>query len=149
MMEEWWLRVANNLVGRLDGPLHIRFVLQPLMSLLLAIRDGMRDARSGNPAFLWAVFTGHGARRVLLLNGWKGVGRVVLLALGLDVIYQILAFRKLYPLEALLTAALLAIVPYILLRGPINRIARVVTRNRAFRRAGTARSWCGPEYPHP
>jgi hypothetical protein len=51
-----------------------------------------------------------------------------MLAVGLDVIYQILAFRKFYPLETLLTASLLAIIPYIMLRGPINRFVRLLSR---------------------
>lgn len=129
-MEEWWLTVSHNLIGRLDGPLHFRFILQPLMSMLLAIRDGIRDADSRDPAYLWSVFTDGCHRRALLLKGWKGVGRVFLLALGLDVIYQVVALPKFYPLETLLTAVLLAIVPYILLRGPTNRVVRLLHRQK-------------------
>jgi hypothetical protein len=40
----------------------------------------------------------------------------------LDVIYQIIVFRKRYVLETLIVAAGLAIVTYILFRGPINRV---------------------------
>jgi hypothetical protein len=42
----------------------------------------------------------------------------------LDAIYQIVIHRFIYPLELLFTATLLALVPYFLLRGPVNRIAR-------------------------
>jgi hypothetical protein len=129
-MGEWWLRVSRNLVGQLDGPLHFRFILQPLMSILLATRDGIRDARGGDPAYLWSICTKRGHRLALLQKGWKAVSRVFLLAIGLDVIYQIIALPKFHPLEALLTAVLLAMVPYILFRGPIGRIVRLLIRER-------------------
>ena len=48
-----------------------------------------------------------------------------LLALVLDCIYQIMTIRFVYPLELLFTATLLALVPYALLRGPFNRLARL------------------------
>jgi hypothetical protein len=41
----------------------------------------------------------------------------------LDAIYQLIAHRFIYPLELLFTATLLALVPYLILRGPVNRIA--------------------------
>ena len=48
-----------------------------------------------------------------------------LLAITLDCIYQLMTIRFIYPLELLFTATLLALVPYALLRGPFNRLARV------------------------
>jgi hypothetical protein len=51
------------------------------------------------------------------------VGRVFILAVVLDVICQIILFRWIYPSEALLVATFPAIVPYLLVRGPVNRIA--------------------------
>ena len=41
----------------------------------------------------------------------------------LDAIYQLITHRFIYPLELLFTATLLALVPYLILRGPVNRIA--------------------------
>ena len=35
-----------------------------------------------------------------------------------------MVFRWIYPFETLLVAFLLACVPYLLIRGPVNRIAR-------------------------
>ena len=60
----------------------------------------------------------------MLKDGWKSVGKVFVLALILDVVYQIVATRFVYPGEAIITAVLLAIVPYLLLRGLITRLAR-------------------------
>jgi hypothetical protein len=47
------------------------------------------------------------------------------MAIALDCIYQVITVRFVYPLELLFTATLLALVPYVLLRGPFNRLARL------------------------
>jgi hypothetical protein len=52
------------------------------------------------------------------------VGRVFILAIVLDGVYQFIALRWFYPGEAILVAIILAIIPYLLVRGPVNRIAR-------------------------
>ncbi|MCP6769419.1 hypothetical protein NL529_31690, partial [Klebsiella pneumoniae] len=60
----------------------------------------------------------------LLHEGWQGARTPFLVAVVLDCIYQLLTFRFIYPVELLFTATLLALVPYALLRGPFNRLAR-------------------------
>ena len=45
-------------------------------------------------------------------------------AFVLDVVYQWIALRWVYPGEAFLVSIILAIVPYVLVRGPVNRLAR-------------------------
>ena len=50
--------------------------------------------------------------------------RVILLGLCMDVIYQLIEFETFRPAEAVIIALLLAFVPYVLLRGPVARIAR-------------------------
>ena len=98
--------------------------MQPAMAGIFAIREGLRDAREGRPAFFWAALTNSTHRRVLLHEGWKHVGKVFILAMVLDSIYQLIVHRGVYVLELLITATVLAIIPYLLIRGPINRIAR-------------------------
>ena len=112
-------------VGRFDGPLHFRLFVQPLVASLIAVRDGRHDARQGRGAYLWSVLTDGTQRRHLLLHGWQGVSKVFALAVVLDFIYQFIAWRELRPLQALLTAAVLALIPYVLLRGPVNRLAQL------------------------
>ena len=63
-----------------------------------------------------------GNARRWLKNGWKSVGKVFILAIVLDAIYQFIELRWFYPGEAVLVAIILAIVPYLVIRGPINRI---------------------------
>ena len=48
-----------------------------------------------------------------------------LLAIMLDCVYQLMTLQFIYPLELLFIATLLALVPYALLRGPFNRLARL------------------------
>ena len=127
-MEDLLARIWENLGGRIDGPLSFRLTLQPVMAMFLAIRAGMKDARRGRPAYFWTILTFPEERRALLHEGWKDVMKVFLLALGLDVIYQVIVFRWLYPLEMLIVAVLLACVPYLLIRGPANRIATFLRR---------------------
>ena len=124
-MEELWQRVVGNLFGRLDGPLHFRFILQPLMAVMFAVIDGVRDAKQRKAAYLWAVAINPEHRRELLKDGWKHVGKIFIIAIILDLAYQLIAFHWVYPGELLIVAFVLAIVPYVLLRGPANRIARV------------------------
>ena len=124
-MEEAWQRFVENIVNRLDGPLHFRFIIQPLMAVIFATLDGLKDARAGKPAYGWALFTNPDHRRELLKDGWKHFGKIFILAIILDVIYQIKVHHAFYPLETLLTALVLAVFPYVLLRGPVNRAVRM------------------------
>ena len=119
-----WERVITQLFGRLGGPMHFRFYMQPLMAAILATIDGVKDGRAGRPAYLWEVLSTATDRKQLLREGWKRVSRVFLLAVVLDVIYQLIEFHWIYPGETLIVAVVLAIIPYFLLRGPINRFVK-------------------------
>jgi hypothetical protein len=123
-MLEMLSRMLEDLAGRTSGPMHIRLLLQPAMALFFGVRDGMRDAREGRPPYFWALFTQPEHRRELLRSGWKSVGKVFVIAVVLDAIYQLIVLRWFYPGEALVTAFILACIPYVLIRGPVNRIVR-------------------------
>jgi hypothetical protein len=123
-VEDLLTRIFENLIDRVSGPMKFRLILQPLMAIIFAIRSGLKDAREGRPAYFWALFTDSTHRRDMLRDGWKSVGRIFILAIIIDVIYQFIVFRWVYPVEALLVAAILAFIPYLLIRGPVNRIAR-------------------------
>lgn len=123
-MDDLLTRISGDLVGRLDGPLKFRFLLQPLMAIVFAIRDGRKDAETGRTPYLWALMTGESHRGNLFSECWGAMKKVFIFALLMDVIYQILVFRWVYVGEALLIAPLLAFIPYILVRGPVSRILR-------------------------
>ena len=124
-MDELWQRFVGNLLGRLDGPMHFRFILQPLMSTLLAIIGGIKDARLGKPPYLFGLVSHPGYRKEFLQHGLRQAGRIFMLAIVLELIYQPFFLHAFYPLEMLVVAFVLAFVPYILVRGPANRIARL------------------------
>ena len=123
-MEDILTRFIEQLIGRVHGPMDFRIYMQPLMAMVLALLDGRRDAREGRAAYFWALFTDPGHRREMLQSGWKSIGRVFILALILDAVYQYLVLRWFYPVEAIVVAIILAIVPYLLLRGPADRLFR-------------------------
>jgi len=123
-MEEWLSRIVDNLLDRVSGPMKLRLIIQPLMGIIFAVRSGLKDAKDGRPPYFWAIFTDPQNRREMLRDGWKSVGRIFILAIIIDAIYQIIELRWFYPLEALTVAIVLAIIPYLLIRGPVNRIAR-------------------------
>jgi hypothetical protein len=118
----------QEIVARPEGPLAFRFYLQPLMAAGLAIRDGLKDAQLGKPAYFWAVFTDRSNRRAFMRDGWQAIKRVFVLAIAIDLIYQLIVLKGVRPLETLVIAVMLAIVPYLLVRGPANRIARRIRR---------------------
>jgi hypothetical protein len=123
-VEEALRRGLENLIGRTDGPLNFRLIIQPAVAIFFAIRAGLRDARNGQPPFLWAVFSNPGHRHELLRQGWKDVGTVFIVALVLDSIYQVIVHSGIYTLELLLSATILALVPYVLLRGLVTLLTR-------------------------
>ena len=49
---------------------------------------------------------------------------MIVLGVVMDAIYQLIVVRWIYPLELIVVALTLAFVPYLLLRGPINRLAK-------------------------
>jgi hypothetical protein len=123
-MDHFFGRVGEQLVARVTGPMKFRLVLQPAMAIFFAVRGGLKDAREGQPAYFWGLFTNPAERKAALKDGWKSVGKVFILAIVLDAIYQFIALRWFYPGEAVVVAIILAIIPYLLVRGPVNRIAR-------------------------
>jgi hypothetical protein len=123
-MDDTWTRIADDMVARVTGPMKFRLILQPAMAAYFAIRAGLADARSGNPPYFWTLLSDPASRAELTESGWKDVGKVFVLAVVLDVVYQIVVSRFVYPGEALVVAVMLAIVPYLILRGAVTRIVR-------------------------
>lgn len=135
-------KYLNEFVARFDGPLHFRLIVQPLIAILLAVRDGSRDARAGRSPYAWTILTNPGHRRHLLTHGWKAIWRVFILAYVLDVIYQVIEWHTLRVFGALPTALILAVIPYVIFRGPINRLVRLIAARRP--KDGSQRSLTAP-----
>ena len=129
-MRDMLLRLLMDLSDRVGGPMTFRIILQPLMASLLAIRAGVKDAQTGRPPYFWTILTDASQRGDLVREGWKSVARVFFLAIIMDLIYQVVVLKWIYPLELFLIAILLAVVPYLLIRGPVNRLVRRLRRKR-------------------
>jgi hypothetical protein len=123
-MEELWTRFAESMAARVSGPMKFRMFMQPLMAVIFAIVSGLKDARTGKPPFFWTLLSSPEHRADMLKDGWKSVGKVFVLAMVLDVVYQVIVLHKVHPMEVLIVAFLLAILPYVLLRGLVTRLAR-------------------------
>jgi hypothetical protein len=115
-------RFFGSFLPRLDGPLHFRFIFQPFMAIIFAVIDGIKDAKMGRPPYFWDIVKNPDQRRELMKLGWKRFGKIFILAVVLDVIYQIKVNHWWYPGETLAVAILLAVLPYIIVRGPVNRL---------------------------
>lgn len=122
-MEDLFARLYDAVVSRLHGPLKFRFLLQPLLAVIFAVRAGRADGRAGRPPFLWSVFTNPAGRAELLKDGWKDIGKIFVMASVMDLIYQFIVIRQIHPLKAMLVAAVLCFIPYALIRGPVSRFA--------------------------
>lgn len=120
-------RLWRDVLDRPGGPMTFRFILQPMMAIIAALRDGVKDARLGRRPYVWALIhgvrgpEGRGAR---LWEGIVSTARILILGVVMDIIYQWKVLGTFYPVQSVVIAILLAFVPYLLLRGPIARIAR-------------------------
>ena len=122
MIDDFFTRAVTNLLDRVEGPMKLRLIVQPAAALYFAVRAGLRDARHGRSPYFWSLAFDAGGRRQLLGQGWKDIAKLFFVAVILDVIYQIIALRTVYPGEAIITAFLLAIIPYLLIRSAVTRL---------------------------
>ena len=123
-MRDMISRALTHVFSRIGGPMTFRIILQPSMAAFLGVIAALKDARENRPPYFWTLFTDSTQRVDLIRQGWKAIARVFVLAVIMDLIYQLIVLRWIYPLELLIVAAGLAIVPYLLIRGPVNRLVR-------------------------
>ncbi|MCK7497243.1 MAG: hypothetical protein MZW92_45235 [Comamonadaceae bacterium] len=120
----------EGLLIRLAGPMGFRFLIQPLMAIFFAIRDGRKDEQEGRAPYFWALFSEPEHRRDMLKSGWKSVGKVFIIAIILDIVFQFIVFHGLRPGAGVIAGVILAIIPYILLRGPVNRVVQFIRKGK-------------------
>ena len=124
MLEEALARGWENLVGRWGGPMWFRLLMQPGVAIFFAVRAGLRDARLGKPSILCDLLSDPITRQERFRQVWKDVGTVFIVALVLDSIYQVIVQGGIFALELLITATVLALVPYVVSRGLFTMIAK-------------------------
>jgi hypothetical protein len=111
------------LVGRFEGPMSFRLIVQPLMAVAFGIHAGLGDARGNRTPYVKAMLEGSPEQRHRLeRDAWRDIGKVFILAIILDCIYQLKVFGWIYPVQAGLVAMILAVIPYVLVRGTLARL---------------------------
>jgi hypothetical protein len=125
-MDDLLARAVHNLFDRIDGPMAIRLVIQPIMATAFALRDGLRDARQNRTPYGWSLFMDPEHRGHRLRDGWRSIRTVFFAALALDVVYQLVQLDWIYLGEALIIAQIVALLPYVFVRSLTNRIVRIL-----------------------
>ena len=122
------LSVGAEFLERLDGPLNFRLIIMPTVVAILAIRAGLKDARNGQPSFLCGIVNHPAERPRLIRSALADIGRIFIIAVVLDTIYQFLVGETFRAGQVIIVAVTCAIAPYILLRGPVTLLARAIRK---------------------
>ena len=124
VMLDVWMRIWDDITSGRHAPLAFRFVLQPAVAAFFAFRAGRQDARDGRPLYMWALMRDRVQRKALLREGWRHIGKVFIVAIVMDAVYQFISVRWVYPGEAVMVAVVLAVLPYLVCRSLVNLILR-------------------------
>jgi hypothetical protein len=111
---------------RLTGPGRFRFILQPLVALIVGTRGGLADARTGLPPYVYTVLfhPDPALRRQQMRSGFLSIANLVLMGILVDSICQWLILGISYPGAALAVGPVLIAAPYVIARALANRCAR-------------------------
>ncbi|WP_395337452.1 hypothetical protein WBP06_22960 [Novosphingobium sp. BL-8H] len=118
----------TDIFARFGGPMTFRFFLQPAMALAAAVPAGIRDAKEGRVGFIWATLVNPKMRTGRLREALDATARILLLGLIMDLIYQVRVFDRFFPVEALVMAIALALIPYLIFREIVWAIALAIKR---------------------
>lgn len=118
------MRLEDWLEQAVSGRGAIRFVLQPLIALVLAWRDGRRDAIAGDEPFFYRLLTRRPDRRGLAKSALSTLLLPLVLAFVIDSILQIAIFKSYRPRTSVAVAVLLVGLPYSVFRGLACRVVR-------------------------
>ena len=119
----------EELPQRLTGPGRLRFVLQPLVAIVLGWRAGMSDARARQPPYLYGLIMGGVNRRELLRSGLASIRNLIAVGIVLDAVAQLLIYGQVHPGAALVIGPVLICLPYAASRALTNRVARLTQRD--------------------
>ncbi len=118
----------EELPQRFTGPGRFRFILQPFVAILLGCRGGLGDARAGRPAYLYGLLTSRENRKELLRSGMTAIRDLVCMGIVLDAVAQLLIYRQVHHVAALVIGPVLICFPYAVARALSNRVARLMKR---------------------
>jgi hypothetical protein len=114
----------EELPQRFTGPGRFRFFLQPTIAIILGIRGGLADAKSGHPPFVFSLLFHAGRRRELLRSGAAAISTLLAMGIIMDVVFQLILYRAVHPGAALVVGPIFICFPYALSRALTRRLAR-------------------------
>ena len=120
----------EELPQRFTGPGRFRFILQPFIAILIGLRGGLADARAGRPAYLYGLLLDGENRRDLIRSGWVAVRDLIAMGIVLDAVAQLLIYRQVHPVAALVVGPFMIGLPYAVVRALTNRVAAAFGRGR-------------------
>jgi hypothetical protein len=120
--------IATRVFARVTGPLKLRFAVQPIIAILLGIRDGAHDARVGSRSFLYDLFHYPKEHKPLVKKAVRTLLVPMLVAIILDGVAQYLLFGWVRVSGAIVAGLTLMGLPYVIAREATNWI--VSSRNR-------------------
>jgi hypothetical protein len=109
----------EDIPARLTGPGKLRFIIQPLVAIVLGIRSGLDDARKHRPRYLAALLL-HRDRREFATHGLTSIASLLLMGILIDSIVQWLILGVSYPGAALVVGPVLVVTPYVFARSVAN-----------------------------
>ena len=118
----------DELPQRFSGPGRFRFILQPLIAVVLGWRGGLADVRAGRPPYLYGLLMSGEHRRELMRTGLTAVRNLIAMGIVLDALAQLLIYGQVHPGAALVIGPVLICLPYALARALTNRVARMIHR---------------------
>jgi hypothetical protein len=116
---------VDDIPRRISGPGRFRFILQPLIAVILGIRSGRSDALEGRPPYLFGILFLRDRRKDLLKSGFETVINLILMGILMDAVFQRIILGVSHPGAALVIGPLLILAPYTIARALTNRFSRM------------------------
>ncbi|MFA6292045.1 MAG: hypothetical protein WC637_09705 [Victivallales bacterium] len=118
----------EELPRRFTGSGNFRFILQPIVAIILGVCGGLADVKAGNPPYLWALVFHPKRRRELLISGLSHISNLLALGIILDVIFQFVLYKEVHPGAALVVGPILICLPYAVSRALTARLTSLRSR---------------------
>ena len=116
--------MPDTLEAMLHGPGRARFILQPLIAIVLGVKDGRFDAVAGRPAYLYALAFSKDVRREEVTTAVRTISKPLAVAVALDAVLQYVILDAIHLWQALGVGATLVALPYVAARALADRLLR-------------------------
>jgi len=120
----------EELPQRFTGPGRFRFILQPMLAILLGVRGGLADAKAGKPPYLFGLLFDAENRSELLRSGAAAIRTLLAAGIILDVVFQLVIYHEVHPGAAVVVGPILTCAPYALSRALTTRLAQGLGGNQ-------------------